>query len=206
MKNNLIRKTEKTLRKLTALSTLLSASYIAHAKPAQAEEVHKVAVESTFTNDKDILKIRPYDHNFTKNSQRVDMLVGRNFGPATLYNYWKFDQNGRSWGGARLDVGFKALEDRLSFDLQTRYFLGLNEESKDEVYAIPTIYYQVFDFLKVGVMGYGKNSIDDGKKPYFFLGPSVVIKPTKHVSFRFFYGPDMFGEGEMIYPKIDYNH
>lgn len=162
----------------------------------------------TYEADNNILKLRPFDYTFASKTQRVDLLIGRRFRGSsadfTAYAYWKWDNKDRSWIGTRLDFGIKALEGRLSTNLELRFFRGLNERSKEHLYVIPTIYYKIGDkgIVRAGISGYGTKT--KGEDPFFYVGLDTVIKLTDHISTLLSYSKDTFGSGDFIWWIIYY--
>lgn len=162
----------------------------------------------TYEADNTILKLRPFDYTFASKTQRVDLLIGRRFRGSsadfTAYAYWKWDNKDRSWIGTLLDFGIKALEGRLSTNLELRFFRGLNERSKEHLYAIPTIYYKIGDkgIVRAGISGYGK--MTKGEDPFFYVGLDAIIKITDHISTLLSYSKDTFGSGDFIWWIIYY--
>lgn len=168
----------------------------------------KITTVLTYEVDNNILKLRPFDYTFSSKTQRVDLLIGRRFRGSfvdfTAYGYWKWDNKDRSWIGTRLDFGKKILKDRLSINLELRFFRGLNERSKAHFYAIPWVYYRFDGKGRVwaGISGYGKKTA--GEDPFFYVGLDTLIKLTDHISTLISYSKDTFGSGDFIWWIIYY--
>jgi hypothetical protein len=133
------------------------------ASPKSRNQEGKFTTILIYEAHNNILELRPFDYTFTSKTQRVDLLIGKRLKGSSLdfivYGYWKWDNKDRSWIGTKLDFGIKIFKERLSANLDVRYFFGLNDKSKPHLYAIPTIYYQ-FDskgMVKGGFSGYGKS-------------------------------------------------
>lgn len=157
----------------------------------------------TYEANDNILELRPFDYTFASKTQRVDLLIGRRLKGSSIdfiaYGYWKWDNKDRSWIGMKLDFGIKTLKERLSANLDVRYFHGLNDKSKPHLYTIPTIYYQ-FDskgIVKGGFSGYRKKS--KGKDLFFYVGLDSIIKVTNHISILFSYSRDIYGSGDFVW-------
>ncbi len=170
---------------------------------SSGERDGKFTVAMTYEIDNNILKFRPFDYTFSSKTQRMDLLIGRRLATSsvklTAYGYWKWDNKDRTWIGTRLDFGFSALRNRLSANLEMRYFYGLNDRSKPQVYAIPMIYYKLDSkgILRAGFSGYGRKV--EGQDPFFYVGLDTMIKFTDHISILMSYSIDTYGSGDFIW-------
>lgn len=190
------------VRKAVASALVAGALFVGTANAKTKEgTINLFQTEITYTKDNDIIKFRPYIYTSPDN-QRTDLMLGRKFDNFTLYGYWMADNKDRDWVGARTDYNIKSLEGRLNTNLQFRFFLGLNEKSANCAYFIPTIDYKLDDRFKVGVLAYGKKS--EGQDPFFYVGPSLGIDLTEHLSTIISYDKDILGEGNMLYWGFNY--
>ena len=182
---------------------MLLAGNIRNAR-ASSETIKLFSTELSYTRGRKVVKFRPFISTEPTGEQRTDLMLGRKFKPFTLYAYFKSDNMDRSWIGPRVDYTFKSLDDKLTTNLQFRYFKGLNDLSKDHFYFIPTIDYKLNDRLKVGMLGYAKK--DDGRKPSFYLGPSFTVNLTKNLSALLSYDIDVLGnyDADMIFLSLQY--
>jgi len=173
------------------------------------ETEKKISMEITYEIKDNIIKFRPYDYTYIPKRRRVDVLLGRRFkggwGLFTAYGYWKIDNEKRNWLGTRLDYGLRMLNDRLSANLELRFFLGLNERSEKHYYVIPTLYYKIDNdgIIRAGLSGYGKKSA--GKVPFFYVGIDTIVRITRYLSTLLSYSIDVYGAGDFIYWKIYFN-
>jgi len=152
------------------------------------------------------IRVRPDDHIFmpTKyipsgNMGRTDIMIGANIKKFKLFSYSKFTWDGDAYTGARLDYNFSVAEGKLLFNIQERFFWGLNEQSDDHYYLVQYIRYKVAPKIQTGILSYGKwktgsdfqETIEKFDKGYWFIGPSVnfslpkgfniMLAPTKTV-------------------------
>lgn len=165
------------------------------------ETINLFSTEVTYTKDNDIFKLRPFIYTSPDN-QRTDLMLGRKFDNFTLYGYWMADNKSRDWAGVRTDYNIKSLEGKLNTNLQFRFFLGLNEESANCIYFIPSVDYKLNNTFKVGILGYAKKS--EGQDPFFYLGPSIDISLTEHISTLISYDKDLLGEGRLLFWSFNY--
>lgn len=169
---------------------------------ASKESINLISTELSYTRDNNIVKFRPFVFSSPDN-QRTDLMLGKKFDDFTLYGYFKSDNKDRSWMGVRADKGFN-LGGKIDGNLQLRYFFGLTEESLNHFYFIPNADYKVNDKLKVGFLGYAKK--DEGKEPFFYLGPSAGFKFTDKLSTTVSYDFDLFGNyGNLLFLSFNYN-
>lgn len=176
---------------------------------ARSEDLErKFSTILTYEANNNILKFRPFDYTFSSKTQRVDLLIGKRFSgnrtSLTAYGYWKWDNRERAWIGTRLDLGLKTLRDKLSTNLELRFFSGLNNKSKTQVYAIPTVYYKMDaeGIVRAGLSGYGKKT--RGQDPFFYIGLDAIIKLTDHISTLISISRDAYGSGDFIWWIIYY--
>ena len=186
---------------LFAGGMILGASFMPMKNVDAQDTIKKFVSEVTYTENNNILKFRPFDYMLPSKTQRTDFLLGKRFGDLSLYGYWMFDNKDRTWIGARLDYGKKALDGKLRANLQLKYLHGLNEKTKDKIYFIPTIDYNIGSF-NVGIMGYGVKSA--GKKLLFFIGPSLSVKLTKNISTTIIGGKSPLDKSNLLYWKTNF--
>lgn len=191
----------KSLKNLLIGGMILGASFMPMKEIKAQDTIKKFVSEVTYTENNTILKFRPFDYMLPSKTQRTDFLLGKKFGDLSLYGYWMFDNKDRTWIGARLDYGKKALDGKLRANLQLRYLYGLNDKTKDKIYFIPTINYNIGDF-NVGIMGYGVKSA--GKKLLFFIGPSLNVKLTKNISTTIAAAKSPLDKSNLLYWKTDF--
>ena len=190
-----------SLRNLVVGGMIVGASLFPIKEVKAQDTIKKYVAEITYTENNNILKFRPFDYMLPSEIQRIDVLLGKRFGDLSLYGYWMFDNKDRNWIGARLDYGKKALDGKLRANLQLRYLCGLNEKTKDKIYFIPTIDYNIGNF-NVGIMGYGVKST--GKKPLFFIGPSLSVKLTKNISTMIACAKSPLDKSNLLYWKTNF--
>lgn len=192
----------KTLgRLLTIAGVTLGSIFLPKVADAQ-DTIEKYVSEITYTKNNNILKFRPFDYMLPSQTQRTDLLLGKRFGDLSSYGYWMFDNKGRNWIGTRVDYSKKVLDGKLRGNLQLRYLHGLNKKTKDKVYFIPTIDYNIGDF-NIGVMGYGVKSA--GEDPLFFIGPSLNIKLTKNISTVIAGAKSLLDKSNLLFWKTNFN-
>ena len=182
----------KNIARKIAVSALVPMALFAGARTVHAkdETVKLFYTEVTYTKDNNIIKFRSFIHTAPSNTQRTDFMLGRKFDDLTVYGYWKSDDKDRNWMGIRTDYKIK-LEDKLTTNLQFRYFTGLNEKAENHFYFIPSINYKLNDRFNPGILGFAKKS--EGKDPFFYVGPSLNIKLTDNLSTNLFYGLNALG-------------
>jgi len=164
----------------------------------------KISPEITFRFEKSPIEIRwrPVDHIFLpekyagkNNFARTDIMFGVNIGKFKVFNYSKFDEFGRIWTGARLDFNTKALNKKLLINLQTRYFFGVNDKSKNHYYLIQYPRYMVTKKFHAGILSYGKwDPLKDFDQGNWFIGPSVQYMFPKGFSAHVAVAKDIFHE------------
>ena len=188
----------------TLASVLIPVMFVAGNARAKSKDMIKmISTEISYTQNDNIVKFRPFIYTSPDN-QRTDLMFGKKFGDYSAYAYWKSDNEEGSWMGVRADKSIK-LTDKLSANLQVRYFAGLNDNSANHFYFIPTANYKLDDRFSVGVMGYGKKS--EGKDPFFYLGPSVGVKLTDKLSASLTYDKDILGDGgDLLFLNFGYKH
>jgi len=162
------------------------------------EDIDKIVAELTYEDDNSFFKFRPFD--YTSGTQRNDFLIGKKFSDFVVWGYWKKDNKSRSWIGTRIDYGKKALDNRLSGNLQLRFFKGLGK-TKNQIYFIPSFDYKIRN-LSPGILGYGVGS--KGTKTCFYLGPQINFRLGNHISTGGAYTKDVFSNSKMIYWKANY--
>jgi hypothetical protein len=204
-------KVEKILTTSKIIKAVIFAAFIGLISlgSARSEDLErKFSTILTYEANNNILKFRPFDYTFSTKTQRVDLLIGKRFEKGsttfTAYGYWKWDNRERAWIGTRLDLGLKTLNDKLSTNLELRFFGGLNNKSKTEVYAIPTIYYKMDakGIVRAGLSGYGKKA--RGQDPFFYIGLDAIIKLTDHISTLISISRDAYGSGDFLWWIIYY--
>jgi len=192
----------KTINKLLIGGGIVLSSLLPLKKAQAQNTIKKFASEATYAKNNNILKFRPFDYTLPSKTQRVDFLLGKRFGDLSLYGYYMFDNKDRSWIGARLDYGKKALDGKLRANLQLRYLHGLNEKTKNKIYFIPMVNYNMGSF-NGGIMGYGVKS--KGEKTLFFIGPSLSAKLTKNISTIIAGAKSPLDKSNLLYWKTNFN-
>ena len=197
----------KSFLRRAAVSALIPLSLFAGSleKARATETIKLVSTEIKYTKDRDVIRFRPFISTEPVGEQRTDLMFGRNFGKLTPYFYFKADNKDRSWAGIRLDYYIRALDDKLTINPQLRYFWGLNDNSKNHFFFIPSVDYELNERFKVGMVGYAKK--DDGEKPFFYLGPSVTFNLTDRLSAFLSYDKDVLGnqDADMIFMSLQYD-
>jgi len=177
---------------------------VKNVRASENETIKLFSTELSYTKGNDVFKFKPFIHTAPSGTQRTDLMLGRKFGNFTPYFYFKSDNKDRSWMGIRTDYQIKALDDKLTINSQLRYFWGLNDLSANHFYFIPTIDYKLNDTFKAGLLGYAKK--DDGKKPFFYIGPSLTVNITKNLSALLSYDTDVLrnNKDDMIFISLQY--
>lgn len=162
----------------------------------------KGAVEFIYSQNRYIVRIRPFDYVLPANTRRFDILLGRNFGPGNAYIYFKSDNANHSWLGSRLDYTISGLNQRLKTIVQTRIFFGLNSSSWKHYYAIFNITYALDSAgrFRPGVLGFGKEVFNPDR--VFYIGPSITWRLSRLLGTRISYGKDIFGTDSLLYFKL----
>jgi len=148
------------------------------------------------------IRIRPDDHIFlpekyvsTGNQARADLMIGVNFWKFKLFSYSKYDQSDAFWTGARLDFNFDAFDKKLLFNIQERYFWGLNDISEDHYYLVQYIRYRITKPSFLGVLSYGKWNTDrEFNAGYWFIGPSIEMVDASGLSLQLAFTKEVFHE------------
>ena len=191
-----------SLRNLVVGGMIVGASLFPIKEVKAQDTIKKYVAEITYTENNNILKFRPFDYMLPSQTRRTDLLLGKRFGDLSLYGYGMFDNKDRGWVGTRVDYGKKALDGKLKGNLQFRYLHGLNEKTKNKIYFIPTIDYNIGNF-NVGGMGYGVKSA--GEDPLFFIGPSLNVKLTKNISIIMASAKSLLDKSNLLYLKTNFN-
>ncbi len=134
---------------------------------------------------------RPIDHIAPLNISRFDFMLGKVLGQGRfkIFSYSKFDTRGNSvsedirwryWTGIRIDNNTFAFDKKLLMHFQYRYFTALNDAAINHQYFIQLIDYKVLKNMKAGVLGFAKKN--KGRDPFWFVGPLLTTKYTKHIS------------------------
>jgi len=200
-------KFKKFAKKIVApvlVPLMLFAGRVSNARAAKTEPIKLISTELSYTKGRDVVNFRPFISTEPAGELRTDLMFGRKFGNFTPYIYFKSDNKDRSWVGPRLDYKIKSLDDKLITNLQFRYFKGLNENSKDHFYFIPTIDCELNDTFKIGFLGYAKKT--DGSKPFFYMGPSLTVNLTENLSALLSYDIDVLEnqDADMIFMSLKY--
>ncbi len=190
-------KIQKTIFIILGISIVFAGAAFA------GETERKFSIDINYNRGDFLLKIKPIDYTYLSKTRRIDLLAGKRFksgsGEFKVYGYLKIDNKERSWFGTRLDYGRKTLGQRLLLDLEMRFFQGLNGNSKNHFYFIPSAYYTLDKNgrFTIGVSGYGKKTV--GEKPFFYLGLDAVVGLVKHVRTLVSYAIDAYGSGPMVW-------
>ncbi len=159
------------------------------------------------------IRWRPDDHIFLPEKYagqpgiaRMDFMLGYSYKAVKLFNYTKVDEFWRAWTGLRFDWNFALMDEKLHFNIQERYFWGLNPDSDDHYYLIHYIRYMATKNIHAGVLSYGKW---EPSEPFldglWFVGPSVEFKLPHHTSFHVAYTKSLFDERiYMAYAKFSW--
>ena len=137
---------------------------------------------------------------------RTDLMLGVNIWKFKLFNYTKYDEFEHLWTGARLDLNFAAFNKKLLFNIQERYFWGLNENSSEHYYLIQYIRYKLGKRITAGVLSYGKwNPTRAFNQGNWFIGPSVNLKLSKNFNVPAAFTKDIFHEPiYMVFVRLGY--
>ena len=137
---------------------------------------------------------------------RTDLMLGVNIWKFKLFNYTKYDEFENLWTGIRFDFNFTAFNKKLLFNIQERYFWGLNETSSDHYYLIQYIRYRVGKKLTSGILSYGKwKPTREFNQGSWFIGPSVNFKVSKNFNLQVAFTKDIFHEPVyMVFVRFGY--
>ena len=162
----------------------------------------KAACDLVYRTGSYTFRFRPLDYTTPPGLNRIDALVGRNFGGLNVYLYWKLNSEGQNYLGARLDYSFAVLEKWLQTTFQARGFLGLNQNSQEHFYFITNILYALgaSRIFRPGIMEYGIKAA--GGDAVMFLGPALTVQPSPLWSARLSYGYDVLNSGRLLYLKL----
>lgn len=123
---------------------------------------------------------------------RQDLMLGYRLKdvPLRVYNYAKFDTRGRLWNGVRIDYTPKFAEFGKAM-LQGRYFQGLVEKARHQVYGLQLAMYPLdmpyAHWYKrepkwyAGVFGFSRLQFKEGTRPdfFWFVGPMIYWLPDE---------------------------
>ena len=160
------------------------------------------------------IRFRPDDHIFlpskyvpSGNQAKMELMLGVNFWKFKLFSHTKYDQNDGFWTGARFDFNFEAFDKKLLFNLQERYFFGLNDKSKDHYYLIQYIRYKIAKKAVFGFLGFGKWNIGkDFNTGNWFMGPSLAVEDPSSLGIQLAFTKDVFHKPTyMIFLRISYS-
>ena len=165
----------------------------------------KTAVDLVHTWGKNILRFRPLDYVTPPEQARIDILVGRTFGPVTGYLYFKGDSRKQRYLGARVEYTLEAWQKKVQATFQVRGFGGLNRESRKHVYVITQLNIRLDrqGRIRPGILEYGIKR--QGSRAVMYVGPGLTVKPLESVRFRLSYGFDILGRGSLLYFKTTLN-
>lgn len=161
---------------------------------------------------------RPVDHLFLPNKYiakysdrnnfgRTDIMAGVKFWKIKLFSYSKFDEFGRMWTGARLDLNFSFLNKKILLNIQERYFWGLNDKSSEHYYLVQLGLYNINKYLQAGILSYGKWSpARDFNQGDWFIGPVVNFKMPYNFYFMASVTKNIFKDPVyMTFLRLGYN-
>jgi hypothetical protein len=169
---------------------------------AAGEIQSKAAIEVAHESRGWLLRIRPYDYSSPSGNRRIDLLLGRRWGAWNAYLYGKADNRERFWLGIRLDTHLMRGKGRMALPIQFRAFLGLNRQSAAHIYLIsnPNFRLGPGNALRPGLLVFGKK--ENGNDPVLYLGPAVTFRLARFLGARLSYGPNLLGEGGLLYLKM----
>jgi hypothetical protein len=160
------------------------------------------------------IRFRPDDHIFlpskyipTGNQGKMELMLGFKFWKCALFSHSKFDMNGGLWTGARFDINVDLFNKKLLFNIQERYFFGLNDKSKDHYYLIQYIRYKIAKKSVFGFLGFGKFPVGrDFNTGNWFMGPSLGVEDPSSLGIQFAFTKDIFHKPTyMTYLRISYS-
>jgi hypothetical protein len=160
------------------------------------------------------IRFRPDDHIFLPskyvpkgNQAKMELMMGLNFWKFKLFSHSKYDQNGGFWTGARFDFNFEAFDKRLLFNIQERYFFGLNDKSKDHYYLIQYIRYKIAKKSVFGFLGFGKWNVGSNfNTGNWFMGPSLAIEDPSSLGIQLAFLKDVYHNTTyMTFLRLSYN-
>jgi hypothetical protein len=160
------------------------------------------------------IRFRPDDHIFlpskyvaTGNQAKAELMLGFNFWKFKLFSHSKYDQNHAFWTGVRFDLNFSALNSKLLFNIQERYFFGLNNKAKDHYYLIQYIRYKIAAKSAFGVLLFGKwNTGRNFNTGNWFMGPSLAVEDPSSLGIQLAILKDAFHKQTyMTFLRISYS-
>ena len=168
------------------------------------ETTQIIATEITYSKESYTFKFRPFYYYLKEKIQRVDLMIGKEFGNFALSGYMKSDTENRSWMGIKGEIGRNIHNEHFGVKLELRYFAGLNKKAKDHYYFLPSAAYRTGRF-KIGVLGYGKGNI--GETARMYLSPLIGAELINHVSVILFFGPDVLNnfEKNLLYFRTNFD-
>ncbi len=158
-------------------------------------------------------RIKPDEHTFTPPKYisagqvgQTDLLAGVKFWKCKFFGYAKFDYEGGSWAGGRLEYT-EVWREKFILSLQTRYFFGINSKSDNHYYFIQYAGYQMDKSKSIGLLGLGKWGVGkDFNEGLWFLGPTLGIGDQKNFTLQVALLKDAFDKDlYMTYVELDYN-
>ena len=147
------------------------------------------------------------DHYFGKHSLiRTDLMFGVNVWKFKYFNYLKFDEFKRFWAGARLDLNLDFFQKKVLLNLQTRYFLGVNDISDRHYYLVEYLRYAVTPKIHLGVLSYGKWKTDKYfNQGEWFIGTSAQFVLPYNLSFHAAFAKQIFTTNVyMLFVRVGY--
>ncbi len=197
------------LKKSLLTILFLLATVLLKAQPTGM--IYEISPEIKMNFEKSPLEIRfrPGDHILGDNLSdgRTDFMVGAKTKYFTLLSYSKIGYTQANyWTGVRLDFNLSLLKNKLLFNIQERYFWGLNQKSEDHYYLIQYIRYAVFKKVHLGVLGYGKWRIEkDFNKGNSFMGPTFEVFFPYNFGFQYAIVKDVLADNlYMSFFRINY--
>ena len=98
--------------------------------------------------------------------------------------------------GIRVDYNRLSMQKKLTFNVQSRTFFGLNEKSKFHWIAIPELHYRVLPKVSVGIRNFSQAAVqaktNEFKLTNVFLGPVVWTYPSKSMLLLTYFGPNIY--------------
>ncbi len=161
------------------------------------------------------IRFRPDDHIFLPakyikggNQAKMELMLGVNFWKFKLFSHSKYDQNGAFWTGTRFDFNFSAFRNKLLFNIQGRYFFGLNNKARDHYYLIQYIRYKISTNALFGFLSFGKFATEkDFNTGNWFMGPSIAFEDPSGLGIQFAFTKDIFHKPTyMTFLRLSYQY
>ncbi len=165
-----------------------------------SQVIEKYMTEISYETEESVIRFRPFDN--TSGTQSIDIVTGSKLRPSVMLgSYWKADFNGNSWTGIILEG--RARLKNVHTKIETRFFRAITDNTPDQIYAIPSIYYksESFPILGFGMCGY--SIVQKGSNPFASFGPIASLNFGNR-TYMFGYLWDVYSSKDIFIFKIGY--